>query len=245
VKGLYRHILLSDVYQQTSRASQKAIADDPDNILLARGPRFRLDAEQIRDQALAAAGLLSPKIGGPSVMPPQPGGIWRTTYSKLKWATSAGEDRYRRGLYTFWRRTSPYPAMLTFDAGSREVCVMRRVRTNTPLQALVTMNDPVYIEAAGALARRLMSGAGPDTRSRAALGFQLLLVRPPSKQEADRLVQLYETTLAEFQNEPSAAQALLSATGIKASDEQESGQLAAWTIVGNVLLNLDETLMRN
>lgn len=135
--------------------------------------------------------------------------------------------------------------MLTFDAGSREVCVMRRVRTNTPLQALVTMNDPVYIEAAGALARRLMSEAGPDTRSRAVRGFQLLLVRPPSKQEADRLVQLYETTLAEFQNEPSAAQALLSAAGIKASDEQESGQLAAWTIVGNVLLNLDETLMRN
>ncbi len=122
------------------------------------GPRTRLSAEMIRDQALTAAGLLTEQIGGPSVMPPQPDGVWRTVYSSAQWVTAEGPDRYRRGLYTYWRRTSPYPSFLTFDAPSREFCTARRIPTNTPLQALVTLNDPVYIECATALAQRQGTG---------------------------------------------------------------------------------------
>jgi len=246
LKQLCKKIVMSATYRQSSRIDPQAAEADPQNRLLGRASRFRLPAETVRDQALAAAGLLSSKIGGPSVMPPQPPGIWRTTYSKLKWQTSKGEDRYRRALYTFWRRTSPYPAMLTFDAGSREVCVIRRVRTNTPLQALVTMNDPVYIEAAAALARRMMDESGPDARSRVVRGFRLLLTRPPNKQEVDRLLRLYEETAADFDNDPhGTAAALLSEANVKETPADEAVELAAWTIVANVLLNLDETLMRN
>ncbi len=149
LKQLLKTIVMSSTYRQSSVISETKLAKDPQNRLLSRGPRFRMSAEMIRDQALAASGLLSYKIGGPSVMPPQPDGVWKSTYSDRKWVNAEGEDRYRRGLYTYWKRTSPYPAMTTFDAGSGEVCLMRRVRTNTPLQALITLNDPAYFEAAG------------------------------------------------------------------------------------------------
>ena len=127
---------------------QKQLAQDTNNRLLSRGPRFRMEAEMVRDVALTSSGLLSDKMYGRSVMPPQPPGVWQVVYSSDKWDTSLGEDRYRRGLYTFWRRTSPYPAMMAFDATSRELCTVRRIRTNTPLAALVTLNDPAFVEAA-------------------------------------------------------------------------------------------------
>ncbi len=147
--------MLSATYRQNSNVTPGLQERDPYNRLLARGPRFRVEAEMVRDLSLTASGLLSRKLGGPSVMPPQPDGIWRNPYSAEKWLVASGEDRYRRGLYTFLRRTSPYPAMMTFDATSREVCTVRRERTNTPLQALVTMNDPQFVEAARKLAETL------------------------------------------------------------------------------------------
>jgi len=245
VKRLLKTIVMSSTYRQSSRIKAEAHDVDPNNRLIGRGSRFRLPAETVRDQALSAAGLLSGKVGGPSVMPSQPPGIWRTTYSKLKWKTSSGEDRYRRALYTFWRRTSPYPAMTTFDAASREVCVIRRVRTNTPLQALVIMNDPVYVEAAGALARRILVESGPGVRSRVIRGFRLVLVRPPDVDEAERLERMYLTALGEFQGDSDAAKELLKSASVDVPDGIEPAELAAWTIVGNVLLNLDETMMRD
>ncbi len=153
------HDRLSATYRQSSRITPELLARDPENALLARGPRLRLEAEMIRDQALFTAGLLNTKVGGPSVMPPQPDGIWNSPYSGDKWTESKGDDRYRRGLYTFWKRTSPYPAFMTFDAPSREFCVVRRPKSNTPLQALTTLNDPAYVEAAQALARRVQKEA--------------------------------------------------------------------------------------
>jgi len=147
---------MSATYRQDSKVSDELLEKDQANRLLARGPRFRLSAEQVRDQALAVSDLLSDKMYGKGVMPPQPEGVWQVVYSGAKWKTSEGEDRYRRALYTYWRRTSPYPSLISFDAPSREFCFPRRIRTNTPLQSLVTLNDPVYIETAIALAQKIL-----------------------------------------------------------------------------------------
>src|SRR5438132_9015406 len=167
-KALLKMIVTSATYRQTSRVTPELLARDPRNRLLSRGPRYRLEAETIRDQAMALSGLLAPKIGGPSVYPPQPDGLWQAAFhGDRTWATSKGEDRYRRGLYTFWRRTIPYPSMAAFDAPSRETCNIRRIRTNTPLQAFVTLNDPVYVECAQALARRIVKEGGTTTEERA------------------------------------------------------------------------------
>src|SRR5262249_34822268 len=149
---------------------------DPRNLTQSRGARFRLGAEAVRDQALSIAGLLSLKMGGPPVMPPQPAGLWRSTYNSRKWVESEGEDRFRRGLYTYLKRTTPYPSMITFDGGSGEVCQIRRIRTNTPLQALVTLNDPVYLEAAAGLARRMITEGGKTNTSRIVRGLRLALI---------------------------------------------------------------------
>jgi hypothetical protein len=200
----------------------------------------------IRDQALAAAGLLSRKKGGPSVNPPQPNlGLSAAFGGGIDWRTSDGEDRYRRALYTTWRRSNPYPSMATFDAPSREVCTVRRPRTNTPLQALVTMNDPVYVEAAQALARRMVREGGPTASERAARGFRLVLARQPSPAEIERIVSLHDETRAGFGSDPDAAQKLATdPLGSVPSDLRiEIDDLAAWTVVANVILNLDETFM--
>ena len=194
----------------------------------------------VRDQALAVSGLLSHKIGGPPVMPPQPDGIWQVVYSGDQWKTSPGDDRHRRGLYTFWRRTSPYPSMITFDAPSREYCVARRNRSNTPLQALTLLNDPVYMEAAVALASRMMKEAGANPAERAAYGFRLAVARAPKAGEAARLVALYQKELARFKSDPKAAAAVIANGPNQASEGLDRAEHAAWTVVANVLLNLDE-----
>jgi hypothetical protein len=243
-KALCKTIVMSKTYQQSSDTSEQHQQTDPDNRWLTRSPRFRLPAETIRDQALQVAGLLSPKVGGPSVMPPQPEGIWQTTYSTLKWTTSTGPDRYRRALYTYWRRTSPYPSMLTFDAGSREVCVIRRVRTNTPLQALVTLNDPVYLEAAAGLGQQMMKG-NDGNRERLVAGFRQVLCRLPNGRELNRLDDLLQVSIEEFRNNPEEARSLLKSGQIEVSEVKDLATAAAFVLVGNVLLNLDETLMRN
>jgi hypothetical protein len=204
----------------------------------------RLEAEMLRDQMLAVSGLLSPKLGGPSVMPPRPDGVWQVVYSGDKWTTSPGEDKYRRGLYTFWRRTSPHPMMTTFDAPSREYCVLKRSRSNTPLQALNTLNDPAFLEAAQALARRVIARSDCDLKQRVAYAFRLCLARSPQTCELDRLVQLYDTELTHYRADPKSAEKLTASDTDKLPEGADASELAAWTVLANLLLNLDEMITK-
>lgn len=188
-KAILKEIVLSSTYRQSSATTKQKLEKDPRNQLMSRGPRFRLSAEQLRDETLAVSGLLSAKQYGPSVMPSQPPGIWKNPYNGQQWKISEGEDRHRRALYTYWRRTNPYPAMAMFDAPSREVCISRRVRTNTPLQALVTLNDPAYWEAAEALASR-MRDASDEITEQVTFGYRKALARDPDQNTLQILVDL-------------------------------------------------------
>jgi hypothetical protein len=217
---------------------------DPFNRLLSRGPRFRLDAETIRDNALAISGLLNRKIGGPSVFPYQPDGVWFNPYSSDRWVMSTGGDQYRRGLYTFWRRTAPYAAFMAFDAPSREVCTERRPRTNTPLQALATLNDRAFVQCAAMLARRMMTEVQGNEQDRAVHGFRLCVARVPLPAELDLLVQLYRQNLDKYRKDPMAAAALTTSDLPALSAEIDRAELAAWMVVANVLLNLDEVVTK-
>jgi len=244
-KALLKLIVTSATYRQSSLAPAAAAQKDPRNRFLSHYPRARLDAETVRDQALALSGLLSHKIGGPSVYPPQPDGLWRAAFNgQRNWATSTGEDRYRRGLYTFWRRTVPYPSMATFDAPSRENCTVRRLPTNTPLQAFVTMNDPAYVEMAQALGRRIMKEGGATTADRARFGLQLALARPASAPQVQALVVLHEKELARYRADADAAKQLATEPIGKLPDGLDAADAAAWTVVANVLLNLDGVLTK-
>jgi mono/diheme cytochrome c family protein len=240
LKPLHRLIVTSATYRQSSRLTPPLREVDPYNRLLARGPRFRMEGEMIRDVALAASGLLSRKVGGPSVFPYQPDGIWDNPYSDDRWIESPGEDRYRRGLYTFIRRTAPYPSLTVFDAPSREFCTARRVRTNTPLQALTTLNDPAFLEAARELAARAMREAGSADEARAVRAFRLCTARTPDAQEVSALLAFQARERARFEADDKAAREVL------AEDATSSGsaERAAWTLVANVLLSLDETLTK-
>jgi len=244
LKRLLRTMLTSATYRQSSAVPPDALRTDPDNRLLARGPRFRLPAETIRDQALAVAGLLSPKMHGPPVKPPQPSlGLSAAFGSSTDWATSPGDDRYRRGIYTMWRRSNPYPSMGAFDAPNREVCTLRRVRTNTPLQALVTLNDPVYIEAAQALGRAMRQAADSDG-GRIEHGLKAALCRPIRPDEIEVLRKLHDEALAIFTSEPDEAMTMATEPLGPLPEGLEPADMAAWTVVANAILNLDEFLMR-
>jgi hypothetical protein len=244
MKALLRLMVTSATYCQSSRVTPELLERDPDNRLLARGPRFRMPAEEVRDQALAVSGLLSHKMYGPPVRPPQPSsGLTAAFGSSLDWKTSEGEDRYRRALYIEWRRTNPYPSLATFDAPNREVCALRRPRSNTPLQALVTLNDPVYVEAAQALGRRMAQAEGSPA-AKTTFGFLLCLARPPREAELKRLIEFYETARSRYEKQLEPAKELASNPLGPLPDNGDAGTMAAWTSVGNVLLNLDETLMR-
>jgi hypothetical protein len=238
---------MSATYRQSSDTSAGLVERDPYNRLLARGPRCRMDAEMVRDTVLATSGLLSGKIGGPSVFPPQPEGIWDIPYSDEKWIPSEGEDRYRRGLYVFIRRSAPYPSFLTFDATSRERCTVRRVRTNTPLQALTMLNDEAYFEAAKALAVRVLrtpsiaDGHEMDRQSRAAYAFRLVLARTPKAGEVSRILASFDQYLARFTTDKDAAARTITGYAVEGIDPAEQ---AAWTLVANALLNLDETMTK-
>ena len=243
-KWLLKEIVTSRTYCQTSRETEALVALDPNNRLLARGPRFRLPAEMIRDQALAVSGLLSYKMLGPSVRPFQPKlGIKAAFGGTTDWEPSPGEDKYRRGLYTTWRRTSPYPSMVTFDAPSREVCTIRRIRTNTPLQALVTLNDPVYIEAAQALARLTMQ-ENSDDQERIKFAFRRTLIRPPTDRETDVLTRTLRQVRSQLADEKEEAVKLATMPLGPLDESIDPVEAAAWTVISNVLLNLDETLAR-
>ncbi len=246
-KALIKTIAMSATYRQDSAAPRERFEEDPYNLLLARGPRFRLSAEQVRDQALALSGLLAEKRGGPSVYPPQPPGMWRAAFNGAdrNWQTSEGEDRYRRGLYTFWRRSVPYPSMATFDAPSREVCNVRRIRTNTPLQAFVTLNDPVYVEIAQALARRIVTEGGKDPASRVDFALRLVQVRPPSAEESRTVSALFGQELAHYRGDAEAAKMLSTSEIATIPEGTDLAELAAWTSVANIILNLDSVLTKS
>jgi hypothetical protein len=244
-KALLKLMVTSATYRQSSRVTPELVAKDPKNRLLTRGPRFRLEAEMVRDQALMVSGLLSRKIGGPSVYPPQPAGLWQAAFNGQRtYPTSTGEDRYRRGLYTFWRRTIPYPSMATFDAPSRETCTVRRVRTNTPLQAFVTMNDPVFVEAAQALARRIMKEGGASAEERARFGLRLVLARPASAEQVKRVLALFEEEREHYRKDVKAATALATEPLGPLPAGMDGAEAAAWTVVANVLLNLDGVMTK-
>ncbi|HEX3450913.1 MAG TPA: DUF1553 domain-containing protein, partial [Isosphaeraceae bacterium] len=244
-KALLRLIVTSATYRESSRVSPELLEKDPRNRLLGRASRVRLEAEMVRDQALALSGLLSQRIGGPSVFPAQPEGLWQAAFNGQRtWSTSAGEDRYRRGLYTFWRRTVPYPSMAVFDAPSREICAIRRIRTNTPLQSFVTLNDPVYVEAAQSLARRIIRDGGINVQSRVRYGLQLCLCRPPRPEQIEPLIGLYTTEYKRYCKDTPAALALATVPLGPLPPCMEPADLAAWTAVANVLLNLDGVLTK-
>jgi hypothetical protein len=243
-KAVQRRIVTSATYRQSARVTPELHHRDPYNRLFARGPRFRLDAEMVRDNTLAISGLLNHKLGGPSVFPYQPDGIWFNPYSGDRWQMSTNGDQYRRGVYTFWRRTAPYAAFMAFDAPSREVVCERRPRTNTPLQALATLNDKAFVEASAALARRILAECKGDAKDRAAYGFKLCVARAPGARELDVLVRLYEENLEKYRQDPVAAQAMAK-NGVKESPKDvDAAELAAWTVIANVLLNLDETVTK-
>ncbi|MEC7565993.1 MAG: DUF1553 domain-containing protein, partial [Planctomycetota bacterium] len=245
IKRLLKAMVMSATYRQDAQVTSQHRALDPYNHYLARGPRFRLNAEMIRDQALAVSGLLSRKMYGPSVRPPRPQlGLKAAFGSSTDWATSAGDDKFRRGLYTQWRRSLPYPSMSTFDAPNRNVCTISRGRTNTPLQALVTLNDPVYVEAAQALARRMMAEGGETISQRLTYGFRLALSRPPHDQERQRLEALYVSVQQQYAEDPDSAMELATIPLGPLPEGVDADVAAAWTVVGNVLLNLDETLAK-
>ncbi|GGF21986.1 PSD1 and planctomycete cytochrome C domain-containing protein [Echinicola rosea] len=229
-KALIKSMVMSATYRQTSRVTKTKLQLDAANDYLSRGPRVRLTAEQVRDQALAVSGLLSNKMHGPSVMPYQPEGIWQVVYSGAKWQNDTDEDAHRRAVYTYIRRTSPYPSMVTFDGPSREFCVNRRIDTNTPLQALVTLNDPVYIEAAQALAKK-MEAAGSTPKVQITKGYELALFSPPSPKELQTLVTLYQNAQSHFQQSSEGLENL----GNTETDPKRN----ALTMVANAIMNLD------
>jgi hypothetical protein len=243
-KALLKLIVMSATYQQSSAVTPEMLERDPLNKLYSRAPRKRLDAEMVRDQALALSGLMSRRIGGPSVYPMQPDGLWRAAFNgERSWSTNEGEDRYRRGIYTFWRRTVPYPSMATFDAPSRETCTLRRQPTNTPLQAFVTMNDPTFVECAQALGRRLAQAEG-SVADRVRFGLKLVRSRPPTEQEVTALVRVFEQELAGYQDRPDDARALATQPLGPLPSGLTAPETAAWTTLGNILLNLDGVLTK-
>jgi len=242
IKRLLREMVISTTYRQSSVLNSASTAKDPDNRYYARGPRLRLSAEQIRDQALAVSGLPSTKRYGPSVMPYQPEGVWMSVYSGESWTTSPGEDQYRRGVYTFIKRTSPYPSYLTFDASSREVCLVDRITTNTPLQALTTLNDPVYMEASVHLARRMMEAGSGDVSRAIRSGYRYTMQRLLPYDKLVALEKLYREAHAQYLEQPDAAGKLI---GMFSDKAEEDATMAAYTAVANALLNLDDFLTKS
>lgn len=245
-KAMLKSIVLSETYQQDSRLREDLRLKDPENRLFARGPRHRLPAEVIRDNALAISGLLVSKIGGPSVKPYQPDGLWEdvTVERRGKYVADSGENLYRRGMYTFWKRTCPPPSMVTFDAPNREVCVARRSRTNTPLQALVLLNDPCFVEAARAFAIDVLRKGGPDDLSKIRYAVTKAIVRAPHSEEIPEWLGLIQQAREEFADTARASEFLKVGT-LPIPTDLPPNELASWTILCSTLLNLDETITKN
>ncbi len=244
-KALLRRIVTSDTYRRSSKSSEIQRHNDPENRLLSHATRIRLPAEMVRDQALAIGGVLSRKRFGRPVFPPQPDGIWQVVYNGAGWKESKGEDRVRRSLYTFFRRTAPYPTMLTFDGSTRDLCQSRRIRTNTPLQALVMLNDPVAIEAAAGLARiALTATTRVEPRDSIAVAFHRATCRAPTSAELSHLLELFDAQRIAFETEPDSATSFLEGGRWELEEGQDPTVAATMMLIANVLLNLDELLVR-
>ena len=248
VKHLQRLLVTSATYRQSARVRPEVYKKDPENRLLAHAPRFRMDAEMLRDSALAVSGLLVERIGGRSVKPYQPAGLWEAVglggSNTRVFTQDHGTALYRRSLYTFWKRTSPPPNIALFDAPSREICTVRRSRTNTPLQALALLNDVQFFETARHLARRMMAEGGVDPDDRIRLGWRLAMARPPSAEETDELRELLEEYQAVYERDQEAALELIGVGESKPDETLPASDLAAWTLVANLILNLDETVTK-
>jgi mono/diheme cytochrome c family protein len=249
VKALLRQIVTSATYRQSSHVRAALLERDPENRLLARGARFRLDAETVRDNALAAGGLLARGVGGPSVRPYQPPGLWEQVavgkgYSSQSYAQDRGPDLYRRGLYTYWKRSMPPPALTAFDAPTRELCTASRPRTNTPLQALVLMNDPTFVEAGRALAQRALREGGLDSQGKLRYLFRLGTSRYPTPAELHILSEVHGQQEANYRRRPRDAAALVRVGELPVPPDLDVRDLAAWTATASLVLNLDETITR-
>jgi hypothetical protein len=249
VKQTLKQMVMSATYQQSSAVRPEKLQIDPENRLLAQGPRFRLDAEVIRDQALAVSGLLIGRIGGKSVKPYQPAGLWKPVgfggSNTATFVQDSGDKLFRRSMYTFWKRTVPPPSMATFDAPDRETCQVRRARTNTPLQALVLMNDVQYVEAARKFAEGVLRQSGLDAAQRVQWAVKSVLARQPTSSEQEALLQLQSEAAEQFAAQPEEAQKLLQAGEAPVDQTFDPVELASWTMVTHVILNLSETVTRN
>ena len=247
IKGLHRLIVNSATYQQSSQITPEAYARDPFNRLLARGPRFRVEGEIVRDIALAASGRLNPAVGGPSIYSPIPESLLALSYAPLTWNAETGRDRYRRALYTFRRRSLPYPVLQNFDTPNADFSCVRRQRSNTPLQALTTLNEVIFTECARSLARRTVESAGPSDSQRVTFAFRSCLGRHPTEAECKSLVALAEKQRERIAEGWTDAREI--ATGTHELPENlpmgvTPAQLAAYTVVARVILNLDETITK-
>jgi hypothetical protein len=240
IKKLVKAIMMSATYRQDSKVTPELLEKDPSNKWYARGSRVRLSAEQIRDQALFLSGLLNPQLKGPSVFPYQPKGIWLSPWNGADWAISKGDQKYRRALYTYWKRTAPYPAMLTFDGVAREVCTARRIRTNTPLQALVTLNDSSFIVMARHFAYRMQAEGGNTVQQQINKGYELATGKTAPEKTVQALMKLYDKSLAEFQRNKEKTCEMI---GIM--DEHTHPETAALVVVANAMLNIDELITKN
>ncbi len=262
VKALHKLIVLSATYRQSSVVTEKARELDADNTYLSRGPSYRMSAEQVRDNALAASGLLNRQLGGPSVRPYQPAGIWEAlaTRNAITYVQSKGDSLYRRSMYTIWKRSSPPPMMLNFDAAERHICVVKRQKTSTPLQALVTLNDPQFVEAARVLAQQLIAGwygipaatSGRDSKSGSSIlpdvavqaMFKSVVSRPARPEEVKLMQQLYAEELADFRKNPKRAAELLAVGEYPVDKKQNPAELAARAVVISTIMNFDEAIIK-
>jgi hypothetical protein len=236
IKRMQRLVLTSATYRQSSHAAPELFARDPSNRLLARGPRFRVEAEIVRDVALAASGLLNPKIGGPSVMPPAPAFLFQppSSFASFPWVDETSDEKYRRALYTFHRRSTPYPMLQAFDGPTAQASCTRRWRANTPLQALTTLNEPIFVDCARALAKKSVAEGGNSDAERITFAFRRTLSRAPTKPELDELLRLLNDEQQRYARDLDPARLV----------GERSPQMAAYTVVARVLLNLDETITK-
>ncbi|MGB0582235.1 MAG: DUF1553 domain-containing protein, partial [Limisphaerales bacterium] len=246
VKRLIKQIVTTQSYRQTSRATDRHLQEDPLNRQYARGPRFRLPGEFIRDQALSVSGLLNGPIGGSGVKPYQPVNIWNevSLNGGLRYKRDTGNRLYRRSMYTYWKRSAPMPNMLIFDVPTREKCVVKRPRTNTPLQALVTLNDPQFVEAARAMAERLIKDGGDSFEERINLAYRLTTARKPNSREVAIMSDTLDEQREVFKNDPDGAKKFLEVGESKRDESIELTEHAAWTVISQLILNLDEALTR-
>jgi hypothetical protein len=235
---------MSSTYRESSRITPELLRKDPDNRLYARGPRLRLAPEMVRDQALAASGLLVEKLGGPSVKPYQPAGLWKELSGGADYQRDHGESLYRRAMYTYWKRAVPPPGLMTFDSAGRETCTVRENRTNTPLQALTLMNDETYLEASRKMAERMMKEGGATAAQRLGYGFLLATSHRPKPRQMDVLLASYGNHMDRYKTDPAAAAKFLTQGESPVDPSLDKAELAALSTVASMILNLDETVTK-